>query len=67
MSTKSLEEEKLRNQRAMVEGINSLIKRHKTVQEAAEALPVDKSSGQFKRLKDALSKMQLELEKSKNE
>lgn len=59
--------EKLRNQRAMVEGINSLIEKHKAVEDAVDALPVDKNLGQFKKLKDALIKYRNELERAKKE
>lgn len=65
--TDQVQIEKLRNQRAMVEGVNSLINKYKSVEQAADALPIDKNLGQFKRLKDALIKYRNELEKAKTE
>lgn len=64
---KNEDAEKRRNQRAMIEGINNLLNKHKSVMDAAEALPINKNEAPYKRLKDALTKYRAELEKSKND
>lgn len=65
--TNQIQIEKLKNQRAMVEGVNSLINKYKSVEQAVDDLPIDKNLGQFKRLKDALMKYRNELENAKTE
>lgn len=66
--TQKLSKERLRNQRAMVEGINDLMSSLRDVEQAAADLnPTPEGGGAYKRLRDALTKYRAQLEAAKND